>query len=134
MRNLKDRGPKIYDNDKDNFTPLLRAVWKGQDHVIEYLLDNGANIELTDSKSRSVMHLAVESGRNKTLKLLIQKGGERLVNRTDKNCKTPLHYAASSGNGEVMFTYFVCVIVFDLYSYFNIWKFFVWYSFPREKH
>ena len=107
VRFLKERGARIDDKDKDNFTPLLCAVWKGQDHVIEYLLDNDANIELTDSSSKSVLHLAVEDGHNKTLELLIQKGGKKLVNWTDKDYKTPLHYAASSGNEEVSVSYFV---------------------------
>ena len=78
------------------------------------MLDCGANIELTESNSKSVLHLAVDEGDIKMLELLIRKGGKKLVNQTDKEYKTPLHYAASSRNEEVSFSYLYHFFAFTL--------------------
>lgn len=77
------------------------AVWKGQNEVVKYLLDEGANIKITDLLSKTVLHLSIEEDHYDTLSLLMQLGGTELVQKSDKDYKTPLHYAAAMGNEPV---------------------------------
>ena len=103
IRFLTKEGATLDGMDKGNLTPLLCAVSNGQDHAIDFLLDNGANIKITGPSDKSVLHLALEKNHNITLELLIQKGTKELLNWMDKDYQTPLHYAASLGNKQVRF-------------------------------
>ena len=86
---------------KDNLTPLLCAVRKGQGKVVKYLLKHGANIFITDVNDKSALHLAIEDNCLHIIDLLIKKGGKKLLNATDKDFKTPMHSAAAVGNDKV---------------------------------
>ena len=105
IRFLTKQGATLDGMDISNLTPLLRAVSNGQDQVIDSLLDNGANIKVTDPSHKSVWHLALEKNHNRTLELLIQKIAKELLNWMDKDYQTPLHYAASLGNKQVKFSF-----------------------------
>lgn len=88
--------------DCDGFTPLMLAVWKGQNEIVKFLIEQGADINVTDTTySKNLLHLAIEEDKDDTLKLLFEKGGKCLMNSGDKNYQTPLHYAAKVGNIEV---------------------------------
>ena len=89
--------------DKNGYTPLMCAVWKGQNEVVDFLIKSGAKIDLTDINDKTVIHLAIEEGHADTLQLLILKSSSDLINAVDKDYKTPLHSAAASGNIQVGF-------------------------------
>ena len=75
-------------------TPLLCAVWNGNIETVQYLLESGANLQVTDETERSVLHLATQRKHHKLLEVLLaKKEGLDLINQTDKNDSTPLHYA-----------------------------------------
>ena len=40
-KQLLEFGARLDCNDKDNFTPLMMAVWKGQDEIVQFLIDKG---------------------------------------------------------------------------------------------
>lgn len=105
IRFLTKQGATLDGMDIGNLTPLLCAVSNGQDQVINFLMDNGANIKVTDPSNKSVWHLALEKNHNRTLELLIQKGAKELLNWMDKDYQIPLHYAASLGNKQVRFSF-----------------------------
>ena len=98
---LLERGAAINHKDKDNYTPLLTASWKGQTEAVVLLIQKGAKVQATDSSLKSCLHLAVEHDNSTTLEALLENGAAGLVNATDKNYKTPLHYAAHEGNLKV---------------------------------
>ena len=98
---LLERGAHINSKDKDNYTPLLSAVWKGQTEAGKLLIDKGAKTQVTDSTLKTCLHLAVDNDHTDTLEMLLENGASGLVNTTDKDYKTPLHYAAHEGNFEV---------------------------------
>ena len=60
IRFLTKQGATLDGMDIGNLTPLLCAVSNGQDQVINFLMDNGANIKVTDPSNKSVWHLALE--------------------------------------------------------------------------
>ena len=101
IRFLLERGAAINQKDKDNYTPLLTASWKGQTEAVTELIERGAKVQSTDSSLKSCIHLAVEHDNSTTLTALLEHGAAGLVNTTDKNYKTPLHYAAQEGNLKV---------------------------------
>ncbi|XP_066915935.1 transient receptor potential cation channel subfamily A member 1-like isoform X2 [Clytia hemisphaerica] len=76
------------------FTPLLCAVWSGSIDVVRYLLNCGVNFEAIDNTERNVLHIAAQKKQHKLLEVLLQhKGILGLINNTDQNNWTPLHYA-----------------------------------------
>ena len=98
---LIKRGARVNAKDKDNFTPLLLAVWKGQTESAKLLIEEGAKLYLTDSTMNTCIHLAVEYDHCDTLTMLLENGAVGLINLTDKDYRTPLHDAACSGSVKV---------------------------------
>jgi len=76
------------------FTPLLCAVWNGNIETVRYLVKCGVNFKAKDNSERNVLHLAVQKKHYKLLESLFEYDGViDLINQTDKNCWTPLHYS-----------------------------------------
>lgn len=98
---LLEKGASINCKDIDNYTPLLTASWKGQTEAVKLLIQKGAKLQATESSLKTCIHLAVEHANTTTLKELLENGASGLVNATDKNYQTPLHYAAQEGNFQV---------------------------------
>jgi ankyrin repeat protein len=86
---------------KDKGTvPLMDAAINGQLRVAEFLLNNGANVNLQYADvGRTPLHYAAENGHRAMVELLLKRGAE--VNRTAKDRdgrgSTALHYAARQG-------------------------------------
>ncbi len=104
---LLEKGSAINARDKDNYTPLLAAVWKGQTEAAKLLYEKGARMHTTDASLKTCIHLAVEYDHCATLKMLMESSAVGLVNSTDKDYMTALHYAALHGNLEVCKTLFI---------------------------
>ena len=73
-------------------TPLHKGSFKGEIGVIKLLLDNKADIYLTDEFHASVLQYAVRSKKIKAVKFLIEQGA--IVNSLDFRNQSTLHYAA----------------------------------------
>ena len=111
MKLLLERGAKLDVKDRRGYTPLMCAVWKGHNDVIDFLL-NCENIEkeellgINDEDSLSVLHLAVKEDNYETVALLLDCVGQTLVDDADsknnsEDYKSCLHYAAEQGNEKV---------------------------------
>ncbi|KAL9957506.1 hypothetical protein ACROYT_G039145 [Oculina patagonica] len=83
-------------------SPLMCAVKRGHHGAVKFLLQHGSPIDLRDLNQRTCLHVAVYSSDVDTLKTIIQAGGDCLLNSRDKNDKTPLHYAATKGNLQII--------------------------------
>jgi ankyrin repeat protein len=63
-------------------TPLLCAAYRGNEEMIELLLDHGANINAQTESGDTALHLAAIKGRRKTIKVLLARGIDtRIVNK-----------------------------------------------------
>ena len=82
-------------------TALHYAAGRGDTDVVQYLIENGADIKAEDTAfSRSVIHFAAENGNIDCIKYLTENG----ANLLDRDCygATALHYAARSNNLEAV--------------------------------
>ena len=76
------------------FSFYCRNVASGHSHkdVISILLDHGAKISSTKEEGCTPIHIAVMKEFTEGVKVLLEKRPE-CVNYTDKQQRTPLHYA-----------------------------------------
>ena len=82
-------------------TALLTAVAHSQLHVIAYLLENGASIDVVDSSGVTVWHEVAARGNVDAFDILLQFGSIR--NGCDKiRARHPIHYAAIEGNTDLI--------------------------------
>lgn len=83
-------------------TPLLYALSLNQQHVVEVLLEAGADPELSDNEGRNVLHHSIFSHKFtwKFIGGLIKAGAA--VNQSDMKGRTPLHEAVQLGRRNVI--------------------------------
>lgn len=60
-------------------------------NVIKLMIENGANMNLTDKSGDTALHMAVYAARVPVVELLIGAGGTNLVKAKNKRLETPLH-------------------------------------------
>ncbi|KAI7974824.1 hypothetical protein EIK77_004916 [Talaromyces pinophilus] len=85
----------------NNLTPLHYAIIYGHKEVVQYLLDQGAKVDVRDSKiGWSPLHFAAESGDQEIVRLLVGSGAD--VNQTDDKIGWgPLEVAVMNGHVEI---------------------------------
>ncbi|KAK1457206.1 hypothetical protein CCUS01_01673 [Colletotrichum cuscutae] len=89
---LLDTGMGIDDGYEPDYTPLIAAVRRGQSRVIDFLLENGADINRESPLyGMKPIHWAITSEREAIVQLLIQRGCDLGVR--DASGQTPLHTA-----------------------------------------
>ena len=82
------------------WTPLHWVAQRGLTAGVLYLLENGADPNITDDKGRTPMHIIAQKGIGKNqMQLLIEHGGD--ANIRDADGKTPLDYARKSKRKSV---------------------------------
>ena len=79
-------------------TLLYHAAFKGYTDIVQFLLDNGADMMIADDNGNFPIHTASNKGQVRCVELLIKKGANvDLLNR--KNL-TPLHFAVCGDQYE----------------------------------
>ena len=78
---------------------LLHATIGGAIDQAEILLAQGADINVTDGRGQTPLHLAVREGHLALAKLLLAKGAD--INAQDKFGWTALHFAANRGEQDM---------------------------------
>jgi len=79
---------------ESGWTPLQRAIRYGHRKLARELVQQGADIERTDSYGWAPLHHAVLNGDAETASLLMDKGAN--VNRKGIQGETPLHWAVNN--------------------------------------
>lgn len=85
----------------DGMTALHFAAQKGDKDIVQFLLENGADIKAQETVfSKSALHFAAENGNLDTVKYLTEHGADLL----DKDIygATALHYAAKNNRLDVV--------------------------------
>jgi len=79
-------------------TPLHWAAEKGQTHVLEFLIDQGAEVDAQSWDGWTALHQAAHAGHKGCVELLIQSGAA--CDARAKSGLTPLQWAALEQNEE----------------------------------
>ena len=85
MREIIEQGTDLNAFDAENMSPLFLAAWLGEDEVVEFLIKNGANVNLTRSDGVTPIFLSLNG---EMIDTLIGLGAN--INHTTPNGITPL--------------------------------------------
>jgi ankyrin repeat protein len=89
----------VNESDERNCTALLFAVDGGHGEIVDYLLEQGAELLVHDVDGDGALHWAAYAGREKIARRLIDLGLP--VDDLDLARRSPLHYAAMRGHAGV---------------------------------
>jgi ankyrin repeat protein len=98
-KRLLEQGAKI--NDQENalgVTPLHCAVYQGNDEMVEFLLENGANGNATTTDGQTALHIASQRGHRKCMKLLFANHVDLHI--VDQAGASSLHSAVGTATDE----------------------------------
>lgn len=99
-------------NQKDDYgnTPLLTAVSNGKSpKIIEFLLENGADLTMADDWGRNALHLAVSAynANLKIVKALVEAGAD--ITSMNRSGQTVLAAAYQRTDNEEITAYLVSI-------------------------
>lgn len=83
-----------------NMTPIWLAAREGHEEVVQYLLDQGAEVDVQDENFGSSLHAAAEDGSTSVVRQLLDHSAN--VNLTGGLHRRPLNAAAYYGHIEVV--------------------------------
>ncbi|UCH66470.1 MAG: ankyrin repeat domain-containing protein [Ignavibacterium sp.] len=86
-------------NGKNQERPLHWAALSGNVDVVNFLLDNGAEINAVDAQQMTPLHWAAWQGQLEVTKVLVTRGAE--INEISRSSQTPLDRAINDGKPEV---------------------------------
>ncbi|XP_038002478.1 arf-GAP with coiled-coil, ANK repeat and PH domain-containing protein 2 isoform X8 [Motacilla alba alba] len=86
--------------EEDKATPLIQAVRGGSLVTCEFLLQNGANVNIRDMKGRGPLHHATLLGHTGQVCLFLKRGANQ--HATDEDGKDPLSIAVEAANADIV--------------------------------
>lgn len=90
----------LNETDKFGRSALFVACHLGKANVAIFLLDKGANHELTDINEISPLYAACKGGYSNIADALLKKGAD--ISKSDKNGCSPLHAASETGHKTIV--------------------------------
>ncbi|KAL7991182.1 hypothetical protein Chor_012837 [Crotalus horridus] len=87
-------------NQENGFTPLIQAVRGGSLVTCEFLLQNGANVNLRDAQGRGPLHHATILGHTGQVCLFLKRGANQ--HARDEDGKDPLSVAIEAANADIV--------------------------------
>ena len=91
-RLMEQGAPLNYQDKKDEWTPLIYAIYHHNWRMAKVIIRAGANVNLADSANRTPLMWAALRNSGITAKLLVEYGAD--INAVDINGRTALQYAA----------------------------------------
>ena len=85
---------------KDGTTVLIAGAKSPE--IVKFLADRMPNVNAVDKDGNSVLHLCVETADVETIRKLLLKRADEILNLPNKKGETPLHLAVRAGNVEVV--------------------------------
>lgn len=105
---LREDFKRLDAHSSEGFTPLILASTFGHQETTEYLLDQGASVNIASlpPTEATPLHAALFEGQIETARLLIERGADVTIRRGDNGWPragwTALHYAAGRGLVELI--------------------------------
>ncbi|MDD5729485.1 MAG: ankyrin repeat domain-containing protein, partial [Victivallales bacterium] len=90
-RLMEQGAPLNYQDKKDEWTPLIYAIYHRSWSMARVIIRAGANVNLADSANRTPLMWAALRDSGVTAKLLVEYGAD--INAVDINGRTALQYA-----------------------------------------
>ena len=88
---------------KDGNSPFLLAVKTGDEEIVKFFLDNGANVADKNDNHTNALHLAASLNKVNIMELVYQTdNGKELLDEQDKDRCTALHFAAKYNQIEAL--------------------------------
>ncbi|PGH12781.1 hypothetical protein AJ80_06605 [Polytolypa hystricis UAMH7299] len=88
---LLERGANVNTTSQGGWTPLHKAVLRGNEVLVHLLIENGADINAKDNIGQTVLHLATSGGCEAIARFLIEKSVS--IRAVDNSGRTPLYEA-----------------------------------------
>ena len=89
--------------EKDGNSPFLLAVKSGDEEMVKFFLNNGADLVDQNGNGANALHLATSLNKVKIMELIYDaEDGEDLLDEEDWDSRTPLHYAAKYNQVEAL--------------------------------
>ena len=84
-------------------TPLYRAAMEGHGDVVQFLIDEGADIERADVDGVTPLMVAIQGKHQEATRYLLDRFKERNIDlhRQDNQGRTIMHYVAAAGDESV---------------------------------
>lgn len=99
----KGRGVDVNTADKERFTPLVRAAWRGDIKIIKVLImDMNVDINKEGPGGRNALHWAAHQGDYKIITALLKLGKPLNINAEDDGKHTALQLAVFNAYPEVV--------------------------------
>ncbi|ORX42663.1 ankyrin [Piromyces finnis] len=100
---IEDIGLDINIQNKDGCTPLHYACEQGNENIVKYLIEKGADTSIKNNNGRISLHCTCKAKRESVniVKYLIEKRGLN-INIKDNYRFTPIHYACYKGNENIV--------------------------------
>jgi ankyrin repeat protein len=89
-------GFDVDDRDGSGNSLLLIATGLGKEKIVEYLIKQGASVDLANYEGVSPLHKAAQIGRTAIIDMLLNAGA--FVNNLDLDGMTPLMFAVGANN------------------------------------
>ena len=86
--------------DAEGKTPLMAAIELSRYNTTEFLIFNGANVNLRDRDGDSALHYAISTSRPDFISILLEHHAD--VNAVGRNDRTPLHDACEVNNVTIV--------------------------------
>jgi ankyrin repeat protein len=94
VRYLISKGASVDKQDRIGYTPLHFAAMGRKHRIAKLLIANGADVNTVDNDGQTPLHLAAaRRGNLDVVKVLVRKGGKKLVAVKDKRGRTALYFA-----------------------------------------
>jgi ankyrin repeat protein len=96
VKEILKSNPKAFQVvNKEGFSPLILACYKGNNNVAKILIENGSDLNVSSTMGTALM-AAVVKGNDEIVKILLDKNAD--INATDSNGTTALMYAVQFQN------------------------------------
>lgn len=95
-RSLAPAANLLFSPEQLNWTPLMIAVSGGKYEIAKMLLENHADVNISNKTGQIALHYAASKNNLQMLNLLLENGSN--INTRDKYGMTPLHRSVSKGN------------------------------------